>query len=650
MRRCPLLLLPLALAAAALAPLACEPGAATDGARAAAETTADRLLTAGPVELIDQGHWSQVLACSGICVSEYNFWADIAVRNDAFHKQVGILWTNNGWATHQTAWAQYEEPLGDGWERWGVDVDLGQYTSRPREVEFAVFATMSGVTSWDPFNNYYVYDRVSPTAPVRRLTSEVHYEAGVGGVLTGAVRVFDLAFEKEVTVRYTTDGWATSADVVATWKENEDWAFRVEGLGTATLPEYVEFAVRYEVGGAEYWDNNGGQNYRHRMAPEFEPGGTYYDLSRPVSGILTLYGSFRTDLPIARLESRLDSGSWRPDRLLTFSTADLFDGAHEVTLRVTLEGGWQTSGRIPFTVRNRIEPRASWTAPQVDAQGRPLVDPPSSGSAWGLGVDGAGRVYLMRDDVAGTSRIVRYDAWGATNGAFLYDAFPEWTRPEHIAVEADGTVWAIVGYNDKAVFRFRPDGHLDAGFGAGGRLDLGGTYAGEPFCYAGAAAVSAQSLYVLDTCTERVVRFSRDGVFRGALRLPDGDTSIPAATFHDGESLWVLQARTLHRLRDAAGDGLTLAQSIPLGDYEFNSAQGLVRAADGRLWAGNGMDALVAFQADGTVESVWWTTDTDQALDGVFHLPQGVALLPDGDVVVLGAEGARLARFSPDLL
>lgn len=648
--------LPLVFLSLLLLTAACDGLPAPDPSGAPEAVTGERLLGAGPVELLDQGHWSRTLGCSGICVGEYSFWVDIAVRNDAFHKQVGVLWTNNGWATMQTAWAHHEEPLGDGWERWGVDVVIGQFTARPREIEFAVFATMNGVTSWDPYNNYYVYQSVSPTAPVRRLTSEVHDEAGVGGVLTGTVRVFDLAFEKQVTVRYTTDGWATSHDVDASWLQAEDWGFRVEGLGQGdALPEFVEYAVRYRVGGAEhgdgeYWDNNGGQNYRHRMAPVFEPGHGFYDLERPLSGILALHGSFRTDMPVASVESRIDGGDWQPLRLLTFSTAELGHGPHRFEQRVTLRGGAQAVGAIPFTVENRIQPLDTWVAPQLDEAGRPLVDPPGTGSAWAIGTDAADRVYLLRDDVAGTSRVVRHDAWGQTDGGFLFDPFPLWTRPEHIVVTPEGAVYAIVAWNDKAIFRFGPDGHLDAGFGADGRLDLGGTYDGAPFCYAGAGALGPDHLYVLDTCNARVVRFTKDGQLRGTLAFPQADPSIPAALLHDGTALWVLQAATLHRLEDGPGQPLVIAQSVPLDGVRFNSAQGLVRAADGRFWAGNGQDSLVAFQADGTVEAIWWSTDTTDPLPGQFHLPQGVALLADDSVVVLGAEGARVPRFSPELL
>ena len=45
--------------------------------------------------------------------------------------------------------------------------------------------------------------------------------------------------------------------------EKEYWRAEITVNATAdnSLPGNIQFAVRYQVKGAEYWDNNGGQNY-----------------------------------------------------------------------------------------------------------------------------------------------------------------------------------------------------------------------------------------------------------------------------------------------------------------------------------------------------------------------------------------------------
>ncbi|XP_074957407.1 protein phosphatase 1 regulatory subunit 3E-like [Phalacrocorax aristotelis] len=97
--------------------------------------------------------------------------------------------------------------------------------------------------------------------------------------LRGAVRVLNLAYEKAVSVRYTLNRWASCAEVPAAYQP----AGPADGLTdrfTFVLPLPVaapgaeaalEFAVRYRVAGAEYWDNNEGKNYRLRGGQRVPP-------------------------------------------------------------------------------------------------------------------------------------------------------------------------------------------------------------------------------------------------------------------------------------------------------------------------------------------------------------------------------------------
>ncbi|NWS67434.1 PPR3E phosphatase, partial [Crotophaga sulcirostris] len=88
--------------------------------------------------------------------------------------------------------------------------------------------------------------------------------------LRGAVRVLNVAYEKAVSVRYTLNGWASCAELPAAYQPpappdgaTDRFAFLLP-LGFAASEFALEFAVRYRVAGAEYWDNNGGENYRLR--------------------------------------------------------------------------------------------------------------------------------------------------------------------------------------------------------------------------------------------------------------------------------------------------------------------------------------------------------------------------------------------------
>lgn len=87
--------------------------------------------------------------------------------------------------------------------------------------------------------------------------------------ISGTVRVRNVAFEKQVVVRYTFSGWRSTHEAVARWRGpagaegTEDifaFSFPVPPF-LLELGSQVHFAVRYRVAGAEYWDNNGGHDY-----------------------------------------------------------------------------------------------------------------------------------------------------------------------------------------------------------------------------------------------------------------------------------------------------------------------------------------------------------------------------------------------------
>ena len=91
--------------------------------------------------------------------------------------------------------------------------------------------------------------------------------------LIGTVKVKNLAYDKRVSIRCTSDNWASHQDVPCEFVEQpglaghaavrnlyDTFRFRLalpEGPGARQL----EFCVRYTTEGAEFWDNNAGANY-----------------------------------------------------------------------------------------------------------------------------------------------------------------------------------------------------------------------------------------------------------------------------------------------------------------------------------------------------------------------------------------------------
>ncbi|KDQ31521.1 carbohydrate-binding module family 21 protein [Pleurotus ostreatus PC15] len=119
---------------------------------------------------------------------------------------------------------------------------------------------------------------------------------GEGPVLSGTVLVRNVTFEKAVFVRFTLDGWDTTSEVAARWvcgatpgdnasanrnsallgtllarSPHSSWdrfAFRISLLAYSTSlhARSLVLVARYltggGVGGGEWWDNNGGADYR----------------------------------------------------------------------------------------------------------------------------------------------------------------------------------------------------------------------------------------------------------------------------------------------------------------------------------------------------------------------------------------------------
>uniref|UniRef100_UPI00398ED556 uncharacterized protein n=1 Tax=Pristiophorus japonicus TaxID=55135 RepID=UPI00398ED556 len=87
-------------------------------------------------------------------------------------------------------------------------------------------------------------------------------------VISGTILVINLAFHKEVTVRYTCTDWTVFTDVPALFESSiEDKMDRF--TFTLTLSTHVlqsgsrlQFAIKYIVNGIEFWDNNYNINYR----------------------------------------------------------------------------------------------------------------------------------------------------------------------------------------------------------------------------------------------------------------------------------------------------------------------------------------------------------------------------------------------------
>jgi protein phosphatase 1 regulatory subunit 3A/B/C/D/E len=92
--------------------------------------------------------------------------------------------------------------------------------------------------------------------------------------LVGTVKVKNLSFSKQVTIRVTFDNWATQTDVEATFVPSgpqgatslaainlfDTFSFKIS-IPVVVPSNRIQFCIRFKSDAGEFWDNNMGKNY-----------------------------------------------------------------------------------------------------------------------------------------------------------------------------------------------------------------------------------------------------------------------------------------------------------------------------------------------------------------------------------------------------
>lgn len=100
----------------------------------------------------------------------------------------------------------------------------------------------------------------------------VSIHEGTDDYLYGAVKVKNLTFKKDVFLRVTFDRWLSHIDIPCTYinstktgsKANkyDTFSFDFKISPVASRFEVIEFCICFQCDGQEFWENNGGINFR----------------------------------------------------------------------------------------------------------------------------------------------------------------------------------------------------------------------------------------------------------------------------------------------------------------------------------------------------------------------------------------------------
>jgi hypothetical protein len=222
------------------------------------------------------------------CAQYIDLFVKLAVRPaanaDLAWKRVGVVYRAPGTSALTTVTGTYFSTWNNGQEEWHVKITV---PSSQTVLSFnAWYQDGKGNTFYDDNSGELHVATIGPgSVAVVQLggapnTTVALDPTGVHG--TVSARLADIDFDKQVSMVYSLDNWATShwLDIGAganTWHWAEDYGPDYERWAVdLNLPgsyQQMAYAIRYRhgvVNGAytyEFWDNNGGQNYTVTRTP-----------------------------------------------------------------------------------------------------------------------------------------------------------------------------------------------------------------------------------------------------------------------------------------------------------------------------------------------------------------------------------------------
>lgn len=195
------------------------------------------------------------LCSSGVTFSKYGIAAyEVFIKTtDSARNQKVMVHYNYCGGVWNDVYATCVQTNNDGSKIWKANFNT-------YDCKYAIRYEGDGNVTWDN-NNGKDYTRTDVLGPGAAVTSErLGYQWSMENYQVNAV-LQNYAYNKNVFVRFTTDGWKTYQDKALGYvKTNENgtetWSTRINAKGTD-----FQYAICYRVNGSEFWANNAGENY-----------------------------------------------------------------------------------------------------------------------------------------------------------------------------------------------------------------------------------------------------------------------------------------------------------------------------------------------------------------------------------------------------
>lgn len=133
---------------------------------------------------------------------------------------------------------------------------------------FSFIMSFVVLTTVFAFTNVFSSKAFADDLPVHLYYTNKLYDNSETSYYVGYIAVKNLGYNQKVTVHYNSNSMGnTWNDIPASYvKTNpsdgyEIWSFQTPTCYEGAGPDNIQYAIKYEVNGQTYWDNNNGQNY-----------------------------------------------------------------------------------------------------------------------------------------------------------------------------------------------------------------------------------------------------------------------------------------------------------------------------------------------------------------------------------------------------